>query len=215
MVFRSTFAHTFAIDAGIATGVFVAVILLLVVSLTVSARRKGAPSQALSYRKAELVYVGLVAAAAGYLVTLSFTSNAHELSYAKRLGKPAVNVAVTAFQWCWDFKYLGTSERVDGTCIGGRYPVLVVPTGKPVQIDLTSTDVVHNMWIPHLRFKLAAFPDHVNKFRFTIDKKGRWMGHCAEFCGIYHYTMLFWLEAVSPADFRHFISTHELPAGSE
>ena len=57
-------------------------------------------------------------------------------------------------------------------CRGGPYPTLVLPAGEPVELDLTSIDVIHAFWLPYLRFKMYAYPDHVNSFTTTLDADG-------------------------------------------
>jgi cytochrome c oxidase subunit 2 len=69
----------------------------------------------------------------------------------------------------------------------------VLPTGRPVEIDVTSTDVIHAVWVPYLEYKIYAYPDHVNRFTVTLTHDGRWIGRCAQICGLYHYAMDFWL----------------------
>ncbi|RCG17389.1 cytochrome c oxidase subunit II [Streptomyces diacarni] len=88
-------------------------------------------------------------------------------------------------------------------------PTLVVPTGRTVRINLTSLDVIHSLWVPALRYKMDAFPDHTNSFTFTVDKEGRWIGRCAEFCGDRHHAMEFWLKAVSPEEYDDWVSQHQ------
>ncbi|WP_245979851.1 cytochrome c oxidase subunit II [Streptomyces diacarni] len=94
-------------------------------------------------------------------------------------------------------------------CRDGRLPTLVVPTGRTVRINLTSLDVIHSLWVPALRYKMDAFPDHTNSFTFTVDKEGRWIGRCAEFCGDRHHAMEFWLKAVSPEEYDDWVSQHQ------
>jgi cytochrome c oxidase subunit 2 len=117
-------------------------------------------------------------------------------------------VQVTGYQWCWRFHYAGQPVTVDGQCPGGPLPVLVLPTGRPVELDVTSADVVHAFWVPYLRFKMYAYPGHTDRFTLTLAHPGRWIGRCAQLCGLYHYGMDFYLQAVSPAAFEVFLHAH-------
>jgi cytochrome c oxidase subunit 2 len=94
---------------------------------------------------------------------------------------------------------------VTGSCAGGDYPVLVLPAGLPVEIDLTSADVVHAFWVPYLDYKMDAFPGHVDRFTVTLPRPGRWIGRCAQMCGLYHYEMDFYLQVVPQAQFSRWL----------
>ncbi len=84
-------------------------------------------------------------------------------------------------------------------------PTLTLPAGEPVKIELTSRDVVHSFWVPALKFKMDIFPQHVNTFTFTRPD-GRWRARCAEFCGLYHYGMEFYIKAVPRARFGRWLA---------
>jgi cytochrome c oxidase subunit 2 len=121
--------------------------------------------------------------------------------------KPAATVQVTGYQWCWRFAYEGTPRTVTGQCEGGSPPVLVVPAGKPVRIDVTSADVIHAFWLPDQRFKINAYPGQVNTFTITFPKPGTWIGRCAQVCGLYHFDMDYYVQAVPAAAFATFLRT--------
>ena len=97
---------------------------------------------------------------------------------------------------------------MSGTCRHGDLPTLVVPTGRNIKLRLTSKDVIHSMWIPALRYKMDVFPNHHNSFTLAFDREGRWRGRCAEFCGLRHRSMDFWIKAVSPDEYRKWVQSH-------
>jgi cytochrome c oxidase subunit 2 len=117
-----------------------------------------------------------------------------------------MTVNVTAYQWCWRFAYPGTAVTVAGDCLDGKYPTLVVPTGESIRFNVTSVDVIHGFWIPAIRFKIWAYPNHVNSFENTFSTVGRYFGECSEFCGLYHYTMKFEVETLPPSQFRSWLA---------
>jgi cytochrome c oxidase subunit 2 len=145
--------------------------------------------------------VVVLAGIVGFLVFSSFTANAREFPDPK----PALRVQVTAFQWCWRFHYVGQPVTVTGQCQDGSLPTLVLPAGRPVELDVTSVDVIHAFWLPVLDFKMYAYPGHTNTFTTTLTRTGRWIGRCAQLCGLYHYQMDFWVQVVSPAAFNQFL----------
>ncbi|MGH2465216.1 MAG: cytochrome c oxidase subunit II [Candidatus Limnocylindrales bacterium] len=110
-----------------------------------------------------------------------------------------VTIDVNAFRWQWQFTYAGTGVSVVGT---GQTPAqMVVPVGEPVDVVLTSSDVVHSFFVPAFLFKRDAIPGHPTEFQFTVETAGDYNGQCAEFCGVYHDQMLLVVHAVSRAEF--------------
>ncbi|HMC39100.1 MAG TPA: hypothetical protein VKI19_05515 [Acidimicrobiales bacterium] len=198
------FDHTFRIEVTIAVVVFGVITVAFLFAILRSFTRRGRQaSQKPSYKKAEAVYVSVVAAAAAGIATLSLTEN--RTTYPR----PALTVDVTGFQWCWRFTYEGTPVTVSGNCVDGGLPVLELPTGEPIAFHVRSNDVVHSMWIPALRFKLFAYPGFVNTFETTIPTAGRFDAECAEFCGQYHFAMHFTLVAVAPARFSSWMAQQQ------
>jgi cytochrome c oxidase subunit 2 len=203
---RRIFGHVFSVEVAIAAAVFVLVCLTLIVALLLSwrRRRKGLPPSSREERtKIELIYAAAVAVVAGFVVALSFHTTGQE---AAKADEPAANIKITGFQWCWRFSYPGSARTVTGTCQGGQLPTMVVPVGRPVTLQITSSDVIHSWWVPHLRYKLDAFPNHTNTVTIKIDKAGRWVGRCAEFCGAEHTYMDFYLKAVPENQYRQWLA---------
>jgi cytochrome c oxidase subunit II len=97
---------------------------------------------------------------------------------------------------------LGTSNEV---------PVLVVPSGKRIEFQIASADVVHGFWVPEFLFKRDVMPDPKannsnNVFQVTeIMKTGAFVGRCTELCGTYHSMMNFELRVVEPNDFKAYL----------
>ncbi|WNM32584.1 cytochrome c oxidase subunit II [Streptomyces sp. Li-HN-5-11] len=206
---RHVFGEVFTLETAIASFVFVAVLALL--AIAVIRRRAGAgrePSRRAERNRLESYYLGALAAIAVFLVV--YTALANHREYQTKADQPTARVDVTAFQWCWKFSYPGSAAQravsVQGTCRNNRFPTLVVPTGTTIKIRVTSKDVIHSMWIPALRYKMDAFPNHENTFSLTFDRAGRWRGRCAEFCGERHKAMDFWVKAVSPDEYRKWLA---------
>lgn len=93
----------------------------------------------------------------------------------------ALKVQVTGHQWWWEYKYpdLGITTANE----------MHLPVGKPVQIAITSADVIHSFWAPRLGGKRDAIPGHVNHIALRADSVGDYSGQCAEFCGASHANM--------------------------
>ena len=102
----------------------------------------------------------------------------------------AVVVRAHAFQWGWAFSH----EGPDGTVIEST-DLLHVPAGQPVDVLITSADVIHSFWVPRLAGKMDAIPGRTNRARLIADAPGTYEGLCAEFCGLDHAFMRFSVQA--------------------
>ena len=102
----------------------------------------------------------------------------------------AVSVQAHAFQWGWRFSHDGP----DGVPVES-IDMLHIPAGQPVDVLITSEDVIHSFWVPRLAGKLDAIPGRTNRLRLIADNPGTYGGLCAEFCGTGHARMRFDVQA--------------------
>lgn len=110
-----------------------------------------------------------------------------------------VRIEAQAQRWNWSFTYPG------GVVVPGE--TLHMPAGVPVDIVVTSADVIHSFWIPRLGGKIDAIPGHANVIRLEADAPGIYWGQCAEYCGEGHDGMQFRAQAHAPADFAALVET--------
>ena len=104
-------------------------------------------------------------------------------------------VEVVAQQFQWNFHYAGKDNKFgrtdpkfidDGSLnfIGldasdassaddAVTAALVIPVNRPVELRLRSKDVIHNFWVPQLRFKQDLVPGMEIKVHFTANKVGK------------------------------------------
>ena len=112
--------------------------------------------------------------------------------------KPQLTLQVTAHQWWWEIRYLDpVAGRVFTTA-----NEIHIPTGQPVRVILSSPDVIHSFWVPKLAGKMDVIPGVTNVTWIQAAKPGRYRGQCAEFCGLQHAHMAFFVTADSPAAFN-------------
>lgn len=93
-----------------------------------------------------------------------------------RAGADVVTVRAEGRQWAWSFAYADVPGRV-------TEDVLHIPAGRPVDVEITTADVVHSFWVPRLAGKLDAVPGHVNTLRLEAWAPGEYAGLGAEFNG--------------------------------
>ncbi len=114
--------------------------------------------------------------------------------------EPRTEVHVRAYRWGWAAAYPDAGVTVSGLREPG--PEIVLPTGEPVRIRLSSADVIHAFYVPVFLFKRDAIPGRETVFEITIEEVGTYGGQCAEFCGTFHARMPFTIEAVPRAEFE-------------
>jgi cytochrome c oxidase subunit II len=107
--------------------------------------------------------------------------------------RDAMRIEAVGQQFFWTFRYPdhGGAETID---------ILHLPAGEPVEIELTSLDVIHSFWVPRLAGKRDNVPGHVNLLRVQADQPGTMEGVCAEFCGIGHADMRFVVRVHPPEE---------------
>jgi cytochrome c oxidase subunit 2 len=95
-----------------------------------------------------------------------------------------VRIEAIGQQWAWTFRYPGFG----GVETKGE---LHLPAGVPIDIAVTSRDVIHAFWIPRFAGNIDAVPGHVNVLRIQADAPGNYEGRCNQFCGLEHAGMRF------------------------
>jgi cytochrome c oxidase subunit 2 len=69
--------------------------------------------------------------------------------------------------------------------------------GRPVRIQIRSTDVIHSFFLPQFRVKQDAMPGLTVENWFVPEKSGDFEIACAEHCGLGHYRMRGFVHVVS------------------
>ena len=120
-------------------------------------------------------------------------------------------VEVVAQQFQWNFHYAGKDGKfgrtdpkfiddgslnfvgLDNTDASAADDIvtstIAIPVNRPVELRLRSKDVIHNFWVPQLRFKQDLVPGMEIKVHFTANKIGSYELACAELCGQLHFKM--------------------------
>jgi cytochrome c oxidase subunit 2 len=126
---------------------------------------------------------------------------------------PQVKIKVEGFQWEWTFLYLSEGIFVAGKTLV-QPALMVLPVNEPVQIELTSRDVIHSFFVPDLLFKRDAIPGRSSTFTFTPTTLGTYHSQCAEFCGLWHSRMTFDVQVVPSVDYQAWIKQERKAAAS-
>lgn len=106
-----------------------------------------------------------------------------------------VRVDAVGHQFWWEFVQYDAAGRRIYTASELR-----IPAGVPVDVHITSVDVVHSFWVPRLAGKMDAIPGAENILRIEADRPGVYAGRCAEFCGAGHARNSFSVVVATPAE---------------
>jgi cytochrome c oxidase subunit 2 len=139
-----------------------------------------------------------VAISTGFLVISAVWTLTTVHAVGQPLGAAGVSIDVTGQEWWWGVRYRSPDPARQFTTANE----IVIPVGVPVQISLTSRDVIHSFWVPKLGGKMDVIPPRTNVTWIQADTVGVYRGQCSEFCGLQHANMAFEVRAVSPADFQ-------------
>jgi cytochrome c oxidase subunit 2 len=101
-------------------------------------------------------------------------------------------------QWTWTFRYpqFGGMETSS----------LFLPVNTPLEIHVTSLDVIHSFWAYNLGVKADANPGVDNVAYTTVKQTGDFVIRCNELCGIWHGAMFNQGKVMSPTDFQTWAS---------
>jgi cytochrome c oxidase subunit 2 len=188
---------------GLGTFVFLAVVAFLSIGLL--RRRRDTPDEAGETRKGTriIVWAGILAPVVILLIVFAATTRTlRVLATPERAAD--LTIHVIGHQWWWEVIYPQHGIETANE--------LHIPVGQPVQIVLSTQDVIHSFWVPELHGKLDMIPGTTNAYWLQADEAGEYWGECAEFCGIQHAKMAFVVVAEPEADFTAWLNQQQQPA---
>jgi cytochrome c oxidase subunit 2 len=109
----------------------------------------------------------------------------------------AIQVNVVGKQWMWKI------QHPNGKTLTNE---LRIPTGRPVQITMTSQDVIHSFFVPAFRQKQDVLPGKFTTMWFEANKTGTYPLFCAEYCGTEHSRMIGKVIVMDPIDYEQWLS---------
>jgi cytochrome c oxidase subunit II len=181
----------------ILTAVFVIVMLLLLWGIFRSPSNDAeAPGGSTRF-----IVIGGIVLPAIILVVLMFYSLG--ATVALRNPTEGLRVQVIGHRWWWEVRYpdqdIITANEIH------------IPVGEPVLLELLAGDVIHSFWVPELTGKMDLLPETMNRFWMQADREGRFRGQCAEFCGLQHALMAFWVVALPREEFDQWVDERQRP----
>ena len=183
--------------------VFAIVVALLFVGLL--RRRSMAPGDRSRLRSGTTFVVALGVALPAVVIVCLFVLTVDALpKTSPSPGNAQMRVDVVGRDWFWDVSYPSTGARTANE--------IHIPVGVPVDIRVTSDDVIHSLWVPELNRKIDVIPGRTNDVIFDARTAGVYRGQCAEFCGLQHAHMALYVVAQPRTQFDNWLATETAPS---
>ena len=92
-----------------------------------------------------------------------------------------LHINATAQQYVWTFAYPDANDATS--------PVLRLPEGRSIELDMRSLDVIHAFFVPEFRTNEDIVPGLVTNVHITPTRVGTFPLICNELCGLGHSLM--------------------------
>jgi cytochrome c oxidase subunit II len=139
----------------------------------------------------------------GAILVAFFLVSLRSMATLARARPSGVEITITGHDWWWEARYPNGAVTANE---------IHIPAGVHVRINLRSADVIHSLWVPELAPKIDLIPGRENEMWIQANKPGQYRGQCAEFCGLQHAHMIFFVIADTPADFNTWMQDMAAPA---
>lgn len=116
-----------------------------------------------------------------------------------RLFQPPANamkVYIIGKQWMWKVEYPGGQREINA---------LHLPVGRPVELVMTSEDVIHDFSIPAFRIKHDVLPGRYETLWFQAARAGSYHLFCTQLCGTGHSEMVGDIVVMSDPDYQKWL----------
>ena len=108
----------------------------------------------------------------------------------------ALKIFVIGKQWMWKVEHAGGQREINA---------LHLPVGRPVQLVMTSEDVIHDFSVPAFRIKHDVLPGRYEQLWVNAQVPGSFHLFCTQFCGTDHSAMIGEVVAMRPADYERWL----------
>jgi cytochrome c oxidase subunit 2 len=118
-----------------------------------------------------------------------------------RMNRPpddAVHVYVVGKQWMWKIQHADGQREINE---------LHVPVGRPVQLTMTTEDVIHSFFIPAFRMKRDVVPGRYATVWFQATRPGDYHIFCTQYCGTNHAKMVGWVHVLEPIAYQNWVAS--------
>lgn len=139
-----------------------------------------------------------------FVVGIIFTGKATEVDAS---ANDPITIQADAQQWVWRYTYPVQDPSEDGFNDDQPYSYqeLVVPVDTPINLEISSIDVLHRWSVPSLALSADAVPGMTNEVSFMADEPGTYEGASTRFSGPGYATMRTRVIAVEPDQYEAFL----------
>jgi cytochrome c oxidase subunit 2 len=117
-----------------------------------------------------------------------------------------MEIKVIGQRYNWQFHY--PEQDINST------NTLVMPSDRPVELNVTSKDWLHAVHVPGMGLKQDAFPGQWNQILTEAQETGEYQLYCAEYCGSGHSAMLGSVEVRSEEEFQQWVDEQQSSGSS-
>jgi cytochrome c oxidase subunit 2 len=179
--------------------------LVMVVLIRALWRRRGERERPVDLdpgTERRLVGAVITATAVTMIIITAFTAASFFTTRALSVaGHDDLTIKVRGLQWWWGVEYFG--PRPDQRFETANE--IHIPVGRNVRLQLEGLDVIHSFWVPSLAGKQDLIPGRPNELTIRAERPGAYRGQCAEFCGLQHAHMAFFVIAEEQAAFDQWL----------
>ena len=172
--------------------------------------------------------IGVVVAEGVLLIAIALPIWFRQTSAPSTADPSSVVLRVVAEQFAWNIHYPGADGRfgetrlnlvsptnplgLDRSSPGGADDLVTLddlhlPIGRPVEIQLSSKDVIHSFGVPAMRVKQDVMPGLLSPVWFTPTLAGQFDVACSQLCGLGHYRMRAVITVESETEYQAFLAT--------
>jgi cytochrome c oxidase subunit II len=121
-----------------------------------------------------------------------------------------LKIYIIAKQWMWKTEHVGGQHEINAVHL---------PVGRPIELIMTSEDVIHDFSVPAFRIKHDVLPGRYETLWFTVNRPGTYHLFCTQFCGLDHSKMVGEIVALPAPQFQGWLeqngSTDTLAAAGQ
>lgn len=193
-----------------ATAIFVVVMALAIYGVVAKARdvddRKWIIGGGFVFPAVTLTALLMYSLAVGNGLTAIGTSNALQLflecfgvstASSQAARDDVLRIEVVGKQWWWEVRY-PQAEGTDRIVLANE---IRFPINRPVELVLSTSDVIHSFWAPSLAGKVDMIPGRTTRLRIQTSEVGTYRAQCAEYCGGQHALMSLFVIAHEASEF--------------
>ena len=115
-----------------------------------------------------------------------------------------LKISVTGKQWMWKAEHAGGQAEINA---------LHLPVNRPVELLMTSEDVIHDFAIPAFRVKHDVLPGRYEPLWFTPTRTGTFHLFCTQFCGTDHSAMGGEVVVMTGPEFERWLAANAASVG--